>query len=210
MSQKVDSQPIDLTLSSMWILQPEYRSLRMALEAKGYTLRDLAQGPLIILATKGSIEIFANVQRRVIGTRSETSTRDLLIADEDLEHIYTELGVEPANLLFYEFLGVFSVTSPRNPLATMKSITLKQDIQRKIGSIFGKDLVTLGLSLTTKDGNPTALEWLHINIEPLYASASKRYRIRIVCRGKRHEVVDFVKKIEKRVSKIVEKIEGTG
>lgn len=210
MSSVINSRPIEMTLNSMWMLQPEYTSLRQALESKGYTLRDLAKGSLIMLATKGSIEIFANVQRRVIGIRSETSTKDLLVAYEDLEQIYKELGVEISNLMFYEFIGVFSVDSSKNPLETLKTLTLKKDIIRKIGSVFNEDLVTLGLSLTTKDGNPTSLEWLHLNIGPLYASASKKYKLRVICRGKKGEVVNLVKRIEKRITKVIEKLEGTG
>ncbi len=207
MSQDIITQPIDMALNSMWMLQPEYRSLRQALESKGYTLKDLAQGSIIILATKGSIEIFTNVQRRVIGVRSETSPKDLLIAFDDLAQIYKEMGIEPLNLLFHEFIGVFSVASTVNPLKTMKRMNFNKDIIRRIGSIFGEDLANLGMSLTTKNGNPTSLEWFHLNIEPLYSSASKRYRVRIIYRGKREEVVAFVKRIEKRIVQIIEKIE---
>lgn len=190
------------------MLQPEYRSLRRALENKGYTLRDEPHGPIVILAAKGSIEIFANLQRRVVGIGSETSAKDLLIAYEDLEQIYEELGIEPSNLMFYEFVGIFSVTSKTNPLQIMETITVAGDTLRKIGSILKKDIVTLGLSLTIKDGNPTSSEWLHLIIEPLYVSARKKYRVRVIFRGKKQEVIEFVKRIEKRSAKIIEELEG--
>jgi hypothetical protein len=67
--------------------------------------------------------------------------------------------------------------------------------------------VTVGLRLTTKDSNPTSMSWLNLNIEPLYPSANKSYLITIVFRGLKEEVLEFVKYIEKRIPKIIEKIE---
>lgn len=207
MSSKVKIQPIETTLSSVWMLQPEYTGLRQALESKGYTLRESARGSEPILATKGSIEIFANVQRRVIGIRSETSTKDLLIAYEDLEQIYMDLGIESSNLIFYEFVGSFSATSAKSPLETLKTLKIEQNILQKVGTIVDKDLATLGLNLTTSDGNPTSPEWLRLTIEPLYVSANKNYLLRTVYRGKKEDVVAFISKIEKRASKIIGKLE---
>ena len=202
-------QPLELTFSSVWMLPPEYRSLRQALKSKGYTLEDKGRGSTVILASKGSIEIFANLERRTIGIGSETSTNDLLVAYEDLEKVYEELGIETLNILFYEFIGYFSTTSTKSPLETMKSLEVGQDIVRKIGNALGKDLAILGLNLAVKHGNPTSSEWLHLSIEPLYASANKRFYVTTICRGKKEDVADFVKRIEKGVGEIIDKVEGS-
>ena len=156
----------------------------------------------------GSIEIYANPQRRVVGIGSEKSTKDLLIAYEDLEQIYMESGIDPSNLLFYEFIGAFSIDSVESPLEKISNLQIEGDILRKIGSILEMDLVTVGLNLTVKGGKPTSSEWMHLSIEPLYVSANKKYNIRIILRGKKEEVVSFVKKIEKRLPKIIDKLEG--
>ena len=65
-----------------------------------------------------------------------------------------------------------------------------------------------GIVLTTKGANPTSNNWLNLSIEPLPPSANKNYLIKTVFRGNKEEVLDFVKTIEKRIPKIIEKIEG--
>jgi len=90
----------------------------------------------------------------------------------------------------------------------LKSLTVDGDVLRKIGSVMDRQLVTLGLDLTTIDGIPTSPEWLHLNIDPLYASANKKYLLRVVYRGELGEVLNFVKTIEKRLKKVIEKLEG--
>jgi hypothetical protein len=166
-------------------------------------------GPSMILATKGSIDVFTNIERRVIGIRSETSTSDLLTANEDLEQIYSELGVEASNLLFYEFIGAYIVTSDKSPLRIINSLKIEKTVLGKIGSILERDLAMLGLNLTVKNGDPTSSEWLRLVVEPLYASANKKYNLRIICRGKKEDVVNFVRAIEKRAIKIIEELEGS-
>ena len=209
MSTKINVTPIDLRLSAIWMLQPEYTSFRQALEAKGYTLKDLRSGAVIQLATKGSIEVISNIERRTIGIRSEKSTRDLQIAQEDLEQIYEELGVEESNLLLFEFVGSFLASATRSPLELMKTFTIEKDVLRKIGTILEEDVVTVGLKLTKKEGNPTSTDWLSVDIEPLYPTANKSYIIRIVVRGEKEKVITFLKKIEKRIERIIKKLEET-
>jgi len=208
MSTPIVVEPLELTFSTIWLLQPEYSSFRRALESKGYTLRDEVRGSVVKIATKGSIEVFANVERRTVGIRSETSTKDLLVAHEDLEHIYRELGVEKSNLMIHEFIGRFSATSTRSPIEMIKSLKLEQNILEKIGSIMDTKIAPIGLDLTAKDGDPTSSDWLHLNIDPLYVSANKKYLLRVVYRGEPEEVVKFIKTIERRLKKIIEKLEG--
>ena len=209
MSTRISVTPIDLTLSAIWMLQPEYTSFRQALEAKGYTLKDLRAGPIITLATKGSIEVISNVERRTIGIRSEKSTRDLQIAQEDLEQIYKELGVEESNLLIFEFVGSFISSATKSPLELMKAFTIEKDVLRQIGTILEEDIVTVGLKLTNKEGKPTSTDWLSVSIEPLYPTANKSYIIRVVFRGEKEKVITFLKRIEKRIEKIIKKLEET-
>lgn len=208
MSSGINVQPLEVRLSTIWMLQPEYSSFRRALESKGYTIRDVASGGMVKIATKGSIEVFANVQRRTIGVSSETSTKDLLVTYEDFEQIYKEMGVEEANAIAHEFIGRFSATSTKSPIEVLKSFAIEGDVLRKIGSVMKMQLVTLGLDLTTMDGIPTSSEWLHLNIDPLYVSANKKYLLRVVYRGKLGEVLNFIKTIEKRLKRIIEKLEG--
>jgi len=208
MSSLINVQPLEATLTSVWMLQPEYRSLRQALESKGYTIKDQTRGSLIQIATKGSIEIFSNIERRTIGIGSETSTRDLLIASEDLEQIYKEMGIEESNLLIYEFIGTFSATSTSSPLEKFKKLPIEQSFLRKIGSIMDADLVPLGLDLTKKDSLPTSPNFLQITIEPLYPSANTKFLIRTIYRGSKEEVISFIKKIDNRLKKVIEEIEG--
>lgn len=207
MAHAINVQPIEISLNSIWMLHPEYRSLRQHLENRGYSLKEQARGSSIVLATKGSIEILVNLERRVLGIASETSTKDLLIACEDLEQIYEDLGVEPSNLLFYEFIGSYSADSSSSPLEKLGNLKIEGDLLAKIGSVLETELVPLGLNVTVKNGNPTSAEWMHLVVEPLYASANKKYNVRVICRGKKDEVVNFAKNIEKRITKIIEKLE---
>lgn len=211
MSTEPKVQPVDLSIASVWMLQPEYNSLRKALESRGYSLRDLNNitGPSIILATKGTVEVFTNLERRVVGVRSETSTSDVLAATKDIDEVCTELGIEKSNTMFHEFIGAFSATSGKNPMKTVKTLKLADDVLRKVGSILDEDIAMLGLNLTTKEGDPTLPEWLRLVVEPLYISPNKRYNVRVIYRGEFKDVVDFVNKIEKRVAEIIKCIEGS-
>lgn len=211
MSNGTKIEPLEASFSSVWMLQPVYGSFRHALESKGYTLKDLstAGGPSITLATKGSVEIFTIIERRVIGIRSETSTSDLLAAHKDLKQIYEELAIEASNVMFYEFVGDYILTSARNPLKTMCTLKLEKDILRKIGTVLNKDLAMLGLNLSVRNGNPTSSEWFWLVVEPLYVSASKKYHLRVIYRGKEGELVDFINGLEKKAIKMIDELEGS-
>lgn len=208
MSEEPIIQPIEMSLNSVWILQPDYRGLRQSLESKGYTLKEQIRGSIIVIARKGTVEIFVNPERRVIGIRSETSSKDLLIASEDLDKSYFDMGMDSSNLMFVEFLGNYTFRSLANPLKKLNALKIEGDVLRKIGSVLESDIVTLGLNLSVKDANPTSYKWLDLSIEPLYPSANKNYLVKIVCRGNEKEVTEFVKYIEKRIPRIIEQIEG--
>jgi hypothetical protein len=211
MSVESKIEPIEVSLSSVWMMQPEYGSFRRALESKGYTLKDLSNaiGPSMILATKGSVEISTNIERRTIAIRSETSTSDLLTAYSDIEQINLALGTEPTNVIFYEFIGIFVISSTQSPLKTISGLKLEKDALRKIGTILGKDLEMFGLPLAIRGGNPTSGEWFSLVIEPLYVSANKKYRLQVVYRGRKEDIVGFVKTVEKRAIKVIEELEGS-
>lgn len=208
MSSRISVQPLEVRLSSIWMLQPDYTSFRRALESKGYTLRDEARGSMVKIATKGSIEVFTNVERRTIGVSSETSTKDLLVTYEDFEQIYKELGVDESNFMVHEFIGNFTSTSTKSPIEVVKGLSIEGDVLRKIGSVMETKLVPLGLDLTTEDGFPTSSAWLRMNINPVYVSANKKYALSVIYRGQLKEVLKFIKTIERRLKKTIEKLEG--
>jgi hypothetical protein len=207
MSETPIVQPMEMSLNYVWMLPPDYKGLRQSLETKGYTLKQQIRGSLILIAKKGTVEILVNPERRVLAIGSETSSKDILLASEDLEKAYLEIGMEASNLIFIEFLGNYSFQSTASPLKKLNALKIEGDLLPKIGAVLGKDIVTVGLRLTTKDSNPTSMSWLNLNIEPLYPSANKSYLITIVFRGLKEEVLEFVKYIEKRIPKIIEKIE---
>ena len=162
---------------------------------------------MTIIASKGTVEIFVNLQRRVLGIGSETSSKDMLAAYDDLDQTFTDIGMEPSNLMFIEFIGNFIVESPVSPIETLKGLKFENDLLMKIGVILEKDVANVGKNLTLKEANPTGSNWLHMVIEPLYPSPNKKYRVRTICRGDKEEVLKFVKNIEKRLPRIIEKIE---
>lgn len=201
-------QPIDLRLSSVLMLRPDYTTLRKALEARGYTPRDQVRGTTMTIAVKGSVEILSDVERRTMVVRSETSTRDLLIASEDLEQANRELGFEESNTLLYEFLANFSVISNKSPLKTTSAVPIDEKLLRKLGSILGKDLTPLALDLALKNENPTSTKWLRLTVGPLFVSANKRYLIRVVYRDALKEITSFIKTIEGRIKRIIDELES--
>jgi hypothetical protein len=208
MSEEPEIQPIEMSLNSLWMMQPEYRGLRQSLEGKGYTLKEEIRGSVIVIAKKGTVEVFVNPERRVVGIRSETSSKDLFIAFEDLDKSYFEIGMDSSNLMFVEFLGNYTFKSLTSPLKKLNALKIEGNLLQKIGSVLEKDIATLGLHLSVKGANPTSCSWLDLSIEPLYPSANKNYLVKTVCRGDKKEVIEFVKYIEKRIPKIIEQIEG--
>src|SRR4030067_1289209 len=129
-----------MSLNSVWMLPPDYKGLRQSLEAKGYTLKQQIRGSHIVIAKKGTVEILVNPERRVLGIGSETSSKDILIASEDLEKAYFEIGMESSNLLFVEFLGNYTLQSTVSPLKKLNALKIEGDILAKIGSVLEKDI----------------------------------------------------------------------
>lgn len=209
MAETPQVKPLEMSLNSIWMLQPDYKGIRQSLEKKDYTLKEQIRGSVIVIAKKGTVDILVNPERRVLSISSETSSKDLLTAYEDLEQTYLEVGLEPTNLLFVEFIGNYIFQSKLSPIKEISSLKIKGDVLAKIGAVLEKDIVPFGLVLTTKESNPTSNNWLNLSIEPLPPSANKSYLIKTVFRGKKEEVLDFVKTLEKRIPKIIEKIEGT-
>jgi len=209
MSSKIKVTPAEVSLTTIWMLQPDYPSFQRALEDKGYVLKGMRTGARLQLATKGSIEVVSNIERRTTGIMSEKSTRDLQVAQEDMEQIYLELGVEANNLLTYEFVGLFIASSTRSPLDLMKSFNLENNILQKIGSALDEDIVPIALKLTSKEANPISKDWLQITVEPLYSTPNKRYQIHVIFRGEKEKVNKFIKKIETKLSAMIEKLEET-
>lgn len=209
MSDAPKLQPLEMSLNTIWMLQPDYNGLRQSLDNKGYTRKDQLRGPLFVIAKKGTVEIFINPERRVLGILSETSSKDILTAADDLEGSYLEIGMEPTNLLFVEFVGSYIFQSTNSPLKKLSGIKLDGDLLPRIGSVLNEEIVNLGLNLTIKGSNPTESDWLNMVIEPLYPSANKSYVIRIIFRNKKkEEVFDFVKNIDKKLPQVIEKIES--
>lgn len=210
MSETPKAKPLEMSLNFIWMLQPEYDGLRQALDNKGYTRKDQLRGSIIVIAKKGTVEIFINPERRVLGILSETSTNDILTASQDLEQVYQEIGMEETNLLFVELIGNFIFQSAASPLQKLSAITAQGDLLQKIGSVMDKQIVTLGLNLAIKNTNPTDSEWLTLQIEPLYPSPNKSYLLKTVFRSKnKADVFEFTKHLEKRIPKIIEKIEAS-
>jgi len=106
-------------------------------------------------------------------------------------------------------MHAFIASASKSPLELMKTFTIEKDVLRKIGTILEEDVVTVGLKLTNKEGNPTSTDWFSMDIEPLYPTANKSYLIRTVFRGEKGKVITFLKKIEKRIQKVVKKLEET-
>lgn len=210
MSEEPKLQTLEMSLNFIWMLQPDYNGLRQALDNKGYTRKDSLRGSLFIIAKKGTVEIFINPERRVLGITSETSSKDILTAAEDLEQSYHEIGMEKSNLLFVEFIGSYLFQSLSSPLKKLNAMKLENDLLPKIGSVLEKDMVILGLNLAKKDSSPTDPEWLNLEIIPLYPSANKSYIVKSIFRDtKKEPVFEFVKQIEKRIPRVIEKIEGS-
>jgi hypothetical protein len=208
MAETPQVKPLEMSLNSIWMLQPDYKGIRQSLEKKDYTLKEQIRGSVIVIAKKGTVDILVNPERRVLSISSETSSKDLLTAYEDLDQSYLEVGLEPSNLLFVEFIGNYLFQSNFSPMKKLNSLKIEGDILAKIGTVLEKDIVPFGLVLTTKESNPTTNSWFSFSINPLPPSANKSYLITTVFRGKKEEVLDFVKNIEKRIPRVIEKIEG--
>lgn len=209
MEEKFEIVPSRMSIASVWMLRPDYIGIRNYLEERGYTVK----GPEIdrkpdLVATKGTIEVYSNSERRTLGVRGLTSTRDLADAYKELIQINLDrLGVDPTNIMFHEFIGDFAVSTGADPTQVITTVNKKIDVIRKIGSIFKKETSGFGLQITTKGGNPTSAKWLNIRIEPLFASFHKRYHISIVHRDDLDIIIDLIKNLDARMKRVVNLLE---
>lgn len=209
MEKKFEILPLRMSIASVWMLRPDYIGIRNYLEDRGYTVK----GPEIerkpdLLATKGTIEVYSSSERRTLGVRGLTSTRDLVDAYTELMQINLDmLGVEPANIMFHEFIGDLAVSTGADPMKVLTIVNQKMDVIRKIGSVLKKETSGFGLQIISKGGSPTSAKWLNIRIEPLFVSFHKRYHISIVYRDDLNIIIDLVKNLDTRINRVVNLLE---
>jgi hypothetical protein len=209
MESQFELLPFSMSIASVWMLGPDYIGIRSKLEERGYTVK----GPEVerrpdLLATKGTVEVYVGSERRMIGIRGTTSTRDLADAYSDLMNIcFDMLGIDSANILFHEFLGDLTVSTRADPMNVLTKINQNLRLVDKIGSVLGIKSSAMGLQVILKDSSPTSSKWLSIRFEPFFVSFNKRYRIQAVYRDSLESVIEFVKNFEARLKQIIEKLE---
>jgi len=209
MEEKFEILPLRMSIASVWMLSPDYIGIRKCLEERGYTVK----GPEIerrpdLLATKGTIEVYSSSERRTLGVRGVTSTRDLVDAYMELMNVNLDiLGVDPANIMFHEFLGDLTVSTGADPMNVLTAVNQKIDVVRKIGGVLEIEASAIGLRIASKDRSPTTAKWLDLTIEPFFVSFHKRYHISIVYRDILDPVIKMVKYLETRLKQIINKLE---
>ena len=201
--------PFRMTLASVWMLRPDYIGLRNALEEAGYTVTGVeVESKPDTLASKGTIEVFTNPERRTLGVRGLSSTVDLVESYNELMKINLKrLAIEPENILFHEFLGDFSVSTGSSPIEVLTKINEKIDVVPLIGNVLDMDVYALGLNIVSRKGSPTSPKWANFNIRPYFPSFNKRYLVSVVFRDELDLVTDFVKHIENKLENMFLKIE---
>lgn len=209
MERKFEVIPFNLSIASIWMLSPDYVGLRDKLEEKGYTVKgpEMQRAP-DLLAIKGTIEVYASTERRLIGVRSQTSTTDAVTAYEELMSISIDmLGVDPANMIFHEFIGDLTVSTGANPMDVLAKVGQGVNEVRKIGTVLGIDASSIGLRIAPKGSNPASKKWLTLTIDPFFVSHSKRYHVQIVYRGELDDVKELAKHLDSKLRQIFDKLE---
>lgn len=208
MERKFEIVPLNLSIASIWMLSPDFIGLRDKLEEKGYTVKgtDMQRAP-DLLALKGTVEVYALSERRLLGVRSHTSPTDIVAAYEDLMNINIDiLGVDPTNILFHEFIGDLTVSTGANPMDVLAKVGQSEKM-RRIGTILKIDASSIGLRIAQKGSNPSSTKWFNLTIEPFFVSHDKRYRIQIVCRDELEKVKELATHLESRLKQIFDELE---
>jgi len=204
--------PLNMSVASVWLLTPDYRGLRHHLEERGYTVK----GPEVerrpdLVATKGTIEVHSNAERRTLGVRGQTSTKDLIDAYMELMNInFDILGVDTANIIFHEFLGDFTVSTGADPMHVLATANKEVKVIHRIGEIFGIQASASAIRVVSvsKGSSPTSAKWFNMTIEPLYVSFHKRYHISIVHRDTISDpLVEMLKHLETRLKQVIKVVE---
>ncbi len=209
MEPKVEIVPFSLSLASIWMLSPDFIGLRDKLEEKGYTVKgpEMQRAP-DLLAVKGTVEVYASPERRLLGVRSQTSSTDVVTAYEELMSINIDvLSIDPTNIIFHEFIGDLTVSTGANPMDVLAKVSQRVEEVRRIGNVLGVDASSIGLRIAQKGSNPTSTKWLNLTIEPFFVSHSKRYRIQIVYRDELHKVKELVKHLDSKLKQILDELE---
>jgi hypothetical protein len=209
MERKFEIVPFSLSVASIWMLSPDFVGLRETLEERGYTVKgpDLQRTP-DLLASKGTVEVYASTERRLLGVRSQTSLSDVIAAYDELMNINVDiLGIDPTNIMFHEFIGDLTVSTGANPVDVLERVNQGIDEVRRIGGILGMDVFPISLRIAQKGGNPTSAKWLSLTIEPFYVSHDKRYRAQVVYREELPKMREFVKHLDGRLKQIFDELE---
>lgn len=198
--------PVALTVNTLWTLNPDYPSLVLSLQKRGYRPSRLQDA----IAEKGDFQITADSVRRVLGVRSASP---ILVANgfkELVEVLEKEMLVNlRTSVIFYELIGSFRVTADHNPLDRLNSVFGKAKILSQTRDIFGEEVAPFSLRLVPKGRHPDSLEWLDVTLEPILTSPANKYYVGVVYRSvNMDKVMDFLSRVEEKIAQLIEKIGG--
>lgn len=202
--------PVRLSLSALWILNPPYGALLRFLRERDYTMKPEAGGsPGTALAEKGSVTVYAEFERRIVGVSGSTSPSDLSKGYEELIEIYKASGVDTQeNICWHEFIGDFQFKTNNNPMEVLGKIRIGDRLLNTMSRSFGVPTQPFSLAFGLEDGNPGSSKWMDVTIEPMFVSAKDRYHIRAIYRDNLDNTLSFVKNVDDKIGEVVRALES--
>ncbi|ADM27576.1 conserved hypothetical protein [Ignisphaera aggregans DSM 17230] len=196
-------------LLSVWMLEPRLPELLLELRNRGYAtarVRPKSLGGYDIMfiepgvvAIKGSTYMLYNPSRRSITVES-SKVDELLHVFSEVEEVLKFVGSDPAKgVLFYE-LQV-------KARASGGKWVLKKTIETS--DLLGQDLLALPTSFVSAKEDPNSIQWLRLDIRPLWTSWSDertRYEVILVYRDSKERLIDTLRNIDNILRDVLKRI----
>ncbi len=130
---------------------------------------------------------------------------------KELRNFYIET-LDPSGALetqYLEFNGDGWARSGQNPVSKFSSFWAQFKQVQELGKIVGSDVINFGFDLVPSNIDPNGVEWFEIKLEPLFATATKRYHFTYLKRGSDlDKMLIDVAKADDILKKLISKIEN--
>ncbi len=200
-----------VSMVSVWMLEPRIPELLLELRKRGYATARVRPRSLggydvtfiepNVVAIKGSTYVAYNPGRRSIAIEGPNPDELLEVLNE-VEEVLKYVGSDPVKgVLFYELQAKARAIGSR--------WVLKKVV--KTCDLLGLDLSIVPISFVSVEGDPNSMQWLHLDVKPLWTSWSNekvRYEVVLVYRDSREKLVNVLKNLDNVLKDVLKRIDS--
>ncbi|MBI4188841.1 MAG: hypothetical protein HY529_06510 [Chloroflexi bacterium] len=162
------------------------------------------------VAQKGDVEFLIDQGNKTMGVAG----RDLQKTIDSFKEL-SSLSIERLDLSpdvvtdYVELNGDGWAKTDQSPVSSFSSFWSNCKLFPELAKVVGDNVVNFGVELAPPDKNPNDPEWFYIILQPLFASATRRYHFQYLKRGANTDkMFDAFAKADDTLKRLIMKIES--